>query len=92
MTKKELQAQINFLVDELQKLSEAYKELRDEARDDRLDRNTMYKLWQNAEERTERYGGLLYTIYDIIYSTEEDVDYYYEIYKLINDWYESEFK
>ena len=92
MTKKELQSQINFLVDELQKLSYAYKELRDEARENRLDRNLFREMWQEADEKAERYDELLGTIYDIIYSTEADMDYYYEIYKLINDWYWNDYE
>ena len=44
-----------------------------------------------ADEKAERYGGLLATIYEIIHaSVEDDVDYYDAIHQLIDDWYDSE--
>ena len=91
MTKKELQAQINFLIDELKKLSDAYKKLSDEAFNNRINKNKFYGMWRKADEKAERYGGLLCTIYDTIHAkTEDDVDYYDVILQLIDDWYESE--
>lgn len=91
MTEKELQEQINFLIDELKRLREGYNKLSDEAFIDRLDKNKFYRMWQKADDKAERYGGLLYTIYDTIHAkVEDDVAYYDMIHGLIDDWYESE--
>ena len=91
MTKKELQEQINFLVSELKRLREGYSKLSDEAFKHRIEKNNFYRMWRKADEKAERYGGLLCTIYDIIHAkVEDDVDYYDAIHQLIDDWYESE--
>lgn len=91
MTKKELQAQINFLVSELKRLREGYNKLSDEALNDRLNKNKFYGMWKKADEKAERCGGLLWTIHDTIHAKDEDeVDYYDVIHQLIHDWYESE--
>lgn len=91
MTKKELQAQINFLVSELKRLREGYSKLSDEAFNDRINKNKFYGMWRKSDDKAERYGGLLATIYDIIHAKrEDDVDYYDAIHQLIDDWYESE--
>ena len=91
MTKKELQEQINFLVSELQRLRGGYNKLSDEALNDRLNKNKFYGMWRKADEKAERYGGLLVAIHEIIQAhyTGDDVDYD-AIRKLIDDWYESE--
>ena len=91
MTKKELQAQINFLVSELQRLREGYSKLSDEAFNDRINKNKFYRMWRKADEKAERYGGLLCAIYDTIHAPkEDDVDYYDVIHQLIDDWYDEE--
>lgn len=91
MTKKELQEQINFLVSELQRLRGGYNKLSDEALNDRLNKNKFYGMWRKADEKAERYGGLLCTIYDTIHAkVEDEVDYYDVIHQLIDDWYERE--
>ena len=91
MTKEELQAQINFLVSELERLRNGYNKLSDEAFNDRTQKLRFYGMYQKADEKAERYGGLLATIYEIIHaSVEDDVDYYDAIHQLIDDWYESE--
>ena len=91
MTKKELQAQINFLVSELERLRNGYNKLSDEAFNDRINKNKFYGMWRKADEKAERYGGLLVTIYDTIHArVEDDVDYFDVIHTLIDDWYESE--
>ena len=88
MTKKELQEQINFLVSELKRLREGYSKLSDEAFNDRLNKNKFYGMWRKADEKAERYGGLLCTIYYTIHAkAEDDVDYYAVIHQLIDDWY-----
>ena len=88
MTKKELQEQINFLVSELKRLREGYSKLSDEAFNDRLNKNKFYGMWRKADEKAERYGGLLCTIYYTIHAkAEDDVDYYDVIHQLIDDWY-----
>ena len=90
MTKKELQAQINFLVDELKRLREGYNKLSDEATNDRKYKNKFYEMWREKAEKAERYGRLLCTIYDIIHAkAEDDVDYD-AIRKWIDNWYERE--
>ena len=91
MTKKELQAQINFLVSELERLRNGYNKLSDESFNDRINKNKFYGMWRKADDKVERYGGLLATIYDTIHArVEDDVDYYDVIHTLIDDWYESE--
>ena len=91
MTEKELQAQINFLLDELRNLRDAYKKLSDEAFNDRMNKNKFYGMWRKADEKAERYGGLLITIYNTIHTkVEYDVDYYDVIHQLIDDWYDEE--
>lgn len=91
MTKKELQAQINFLISELRGLREGYNKLSDEAFNDRINKNKFYGMWRKSDEKAERYGGLLIAIYEIIHTKkEDDVDYYDAIHQLIDDWYESE--
>lgn len=91
MTKKELQAQINFLVSELEHLRKGYNKLSEEALNDRLNKNKFFGMYRKADEKAGRYGGLLATIYEIIHaSVEDDVDYYDAIHQLIDDWYESE--
>ncbi len=91
MTKEELQAQINFLVSELKRLREGYNKLSDEAFNARTSKNMFYEMWRKADDKAERYGGLLATIYDTIHAkVEDDVDYYDVIHQLIDDWYESE--
>lgn len=91
MTKKELQAQINFLVSELERLRNGYNKLSDEAFNDRINKNKFYGMWRKADDKAERYGGLLATIYDTIHArVEDDVDYFDVIHTLIDDWYESE--
>lgn len=91
MTKKESQAQINFLVSELEHLRKGYNKLSDEALNDRINKNKFYGMWRKADEKAERYGGLLVTIHEIIHAKkEEDVDYYYAIHQLIDDWYDEE--
>jgi len=91
MTKKELQEQINFLVLELKRLREGYNKLSDEAFNDKINKVKFYGMWQKADDKAERYGGLLCTIYETIHAkVEDDVDYYDMIHELIDDWYESE--
>lgn len=91
MTKKELQAQINFLVSELQRLRKGYNKLSDEAFNDRINKNKFYEMYQKADEKAERYGGLLITIYEIIHAKQDDnYDYYDVIHQLIDGWYEEE--
>ena len=91
MTKEELQAQINFLVSELERLRNGYNKLSDEAFNDRTQKLRFYGMYQKADEKAERYGGLLSTIYDTIHAkVEDDVDYFDVIHTLIDDWYESE--
>lgn len=91
MTKKELQAQINFLVSELEHLRNGYHKLSDEAFNDRINKNKFYGMWRKADEKAERYGGLLVTIYEIIHAKQDDnYDYYDVIHQLIDDWYEQE--
>ena len=91
MTKKELQSQINFLVSELERLRNGYNKLSDEAFNDRINKNKFYGMWRKADDKAERYGGLLATIYDTIHAkVEDDVDYFDVIHTLIDDWYESE--
>ncbi len=91
MTKKELQAQINFLISELEHLRKGYNKLSEEALNDRLNKNKFYGMWRKADEKAERYGGLLTAIYEIIHApAEDDVDYYDAIHQLIDDWYEEE--
>lgn len=91
MTKEELQAQINFLASELKRLREGYSKLSDEAFNDRINKNKFYGMWRKADDKAERYGGLLVTIYEIIHAKkEDDVDYYDAIHQLIDDWYELE--
>ena len=80
MTEKELQTQINFLVSELKILREDYNKLSKA-------KNTFYEMWLKADEKAERYGGLLCTIYDTIHAKVEKYDV---IYQLVDDWYESE--
>lgn len=91
MTKKELQAQINFLVSELRGLRESYNKLSDEAFNDRINKNKFYGMWRKADEKSERYGGLLCTIYEIInaHYKGDDVDCD-AIRKLVVDWYDEE--
>ena len=91
MTKKELQAQINFLVDELKRLRNGYSKLSDEAFNHQTNKLKFYGMYQKADEKAERYGGLLLELHSLIqpHYTGEDVDYN-AIRKLINDWYESE--
>ena len=91
MTKKELQAQINFLISELERLRNGYNKLSDEAFNDKIDKIKYQRMCQKADEKAERYGGLLVTIHEIIHAKrEDDVDYYDAIHQLIDDWYESE--
>lgn len=91
MTKKELQAQINFLVSELERLRKGYNKLSDEAFNDKMNKNKFYEMWRKADDKAERYGGLLVTIYEIIHAPkEDDVDYYDAIHQLIDDWHEQE--
>lgn len=91
MTKKELQAQINFLVSELEHLRKGYNKLSEEALNDRINKNKFYGMWRKSDDKAERYGGLLTAIYEIIHAKKEDnVDYYDAIHQLIDDWYESE--
>ena len=91
MTKKELQAQINFLVSELKRLREDYSKLSDEAFNDKIDKIKYQRIYQEADDKAERYGGLLVIIHEIIHAKrEDDVDYYDAIHQLIDDWYESE--
>ena len=93
MTKKELQAQINFLISELERLRNGYNKLSDEAFNNKIDKNKFYGMWRKADEKAERYGGLLVTIHEIIHAPKgDDADYYYinTIHQLIDDWYESE--
>lgn len=91
MTKKELQAQINFLVSELEHLRNGYHKLSDEAFNDRINKNKFYGMWRKADEKAERYGGLLVTIYEIIHAKQDDnYDYYDVIHQLIDDWHEQE--
>ena len=91
MTKKELQLQINFLVSELERLRKGYNKLSDEAFNDRTQKLRFYQMYRKADEKAERYGGLLVSIHEIIQAhyTGDDVDYD-AIRKLIDDWYESE--
>jgi len=92
MTKKELQEQINFLVSELKRLREGYNKLSDEAFNDKINKDKFYKMYQKADEKAERYGGLLCTLYDTIHAKAggDDYDHYDVIYQLIDDWYEEE--
>ena len=91
MTKKELQEQINFLIDELKRLREGYSKLSVEEFNNRTQKLRFYGMWRKADEKAERYGGLLCTIYDTIHAkVEDDVDYYDVIHQLIDDWYEEE--
>ena len=91
MTKKELQEQINFLVSELKRLREGYNKLSVEEFNNRTQKLRFYGMYQKADEKAERYGGLLCTIYDTIHEkVEDDVDYYDVIHQLIDDWYEQE--
>ena len=90
MTKAELQAQINFLISELKILRDGYNKFSDEAFNERIDKNKFYGMWIKADERAERYGGVLIAIHDIIHAKEDDVDYYYAIHRLIDDWYDEE--
>lgn len=91
MTKKELQAQINFLVSELQGLRTGYDKLSEEAFNDRINKNKFYGMWRKADEKAERYGGLLCTLHDTIHApAKDDVDYYDVIHQLIDDWYDEE--
>ena len=91
MTIKELQAQINFLVSELEHLRNGYNKLSDESFNNIMSKNKFYEMWRKSDEKAERYGGLLVTIYEIIHAKrEDDVDYYDAIHQLIDDWYESE--
>lgn len=91
MTKKELQAQINFLVSELQRLRNGCNKLSDEAFNDRINKNKFYGMWKKADDKAERYGGLLVTIHEIIHDKkEDDVDCYDAIHQLIDDWHEQE--
>ena len=59
MTKKELQELINFLVSELKRLREGYNKLSDEAFNNRMNKNKLYGMWRKADDKAERYGGLL---------------------------------
>lgn len=94
MNKKELQAQINFLVSELEHLRKGYNKLSEEAFNDRINKNKFYGMWRKADEKAERYGGLLFAIKDIL--NQESVDEDDAVYrldgitKLIDDWYEQE--
>ena len=94
MTKKELQAQINFLVSELKRLREGYSKLSDEAFNDRMNKNKFYGMWRKSDDKAERYGGLLFAIKDIL--NQESVDEDDAVYRLdgitqlIDDWYEQE--
>ena len=94
MTKKELQAQINFIVSELKRLREGYNKLSDEAFNDKINKAKFYRMWQKSDEKAERYGGLLLAIKDIL--NQESVDEDDAIYRLdgisqlIDNWYESE--
>ena len=91
MTKKELQAQINFLISELKRLREGYNKLSDEAFNDKMDKIKFHGMWRKADEKAEQYGGLLYTIYETIHAkVEDEVDYYDVIHQLIDDWHEQE--
>lgn len=91
MTKKELQAQINFLVSELEHLRNGYHKLSDEAFNDRINKNKFYGMWRKADDKAERYGGLLVTIHEIIHTKQDDnYDYYDVIHQLIDDWHEQE--
>ena len=91
MTKKELQELINFLVSELKRLREGYNKLSDEAFNNRMNKNKFYGMCRKADDKAERYGGLLCTIYDTIHAkVEDDIDYYDVIHQLVDDWYESE--
>jgi len=91
MTKKELQEQINFLVSELKILRKGYNELSVEEFNNRTQKLRFYGMYQKADEKAERYGGLLVTLHQLIqhHYTGEDVDLS-AIRKLIEDWYESE--
>ena len=91
MTKKELQAQINFLVSELERLRNGYNKLSDESFNHQINKLNYSEMYRKAEDKAGRYGGLLITIYEIIHAKrEDDVDYYDAIHRLIDDWYESE--
>ena len=91
MTKEELQSQINFLVSELERLRNGYNKLSDEAFNDRTQKLRFYGMYQKADDKAERYGGLLATIYDTIHAkVEDDVDYFDVIHTLIDDWYDEE--
>ena len=52
--------------------------------------NKFYEMWIKADERAERYGGVLIAIHDIVHAKEDDVDYYDAIHQLIDDWYDEE--
>lgn len=91
MTREKLQALIIFLVSELERLRNGYNKLSDEAFNDRTQKLRFYEMYQKADEKAGRYGGLLATIYDTIHAkVEDDVDYYDVIHQLIDDWYASE--
>ena len=53
MTKKELQAQINFLVSELKRLRNGYNKLSDEAFNDKINKNKFYGMWRKADEKAD---------------------------------------
>ena len=94
MTKKELQAQINFLISELQRLREGYKKLSDEAFNDKIDKIKYQGMYRKADDKVERYGGLLFAIKDIL--NQESIDEDDAVYRLdgiaqlIDDWYKEE--
>lgn len=91
MTKKELQAKINFLVSELQRLRNGYEKLSEEAFNDRMNKNKFYGMLRKADDKAEKYCDLLLTIYDTIHARmEDDVDYYDVIHTLVDDWYDEE--
>lgn len=94
MTKKEPQAQINFLISELERLRNGYNKLSDEAFNDKIDKIKYQGMWRKADEKAERYGGLLFAIKNIL--NQESVDEDDAVYRLdgisrlIDDWYEEE--
>lgn len=93
MTKQELQGQINFLFSELKRLREDYNNLSDEALKDRHTKNNLYVMWREADEKVERYVGILLAIKELSDKVIVDTDYRINaISKLINYWYESEYR
>lgn len=86
MTKKELQAQINFLVSELEHLRTGYNKLSDEAFNNLTQKLRFYVMYQKVDEKAERYGGLLHTLYE----ASKELDGMITICQLLDDWYEQE--